>query len=117
SVLQRLDLFRVVCQAVHYAHANLVVHRDLKPSNIFVTEDGTVKLLDFGIARVLQSDGDEATALHTRPGARWLTPDYAAPEQICGEPITTATDVYQLGVLLFELLTGTRPFAADRDEN
>ncbi|HEX7070852.1 MAG TPA: serine/threonine-protein kinase, partial [Rhodothermales bacterium] len=115
SVRQRLDLFRVVCQAVHYAHANLVVHRDLKPSNIFVTDDGTVKLLDFGIARLLRSDDDEATELRTRPGARWLTPDYAAPEQIRGEPVTTATDVYQLGVLLYELLTGTRPFGVDKD--
>ncbi len=108
SVDERLRLFQDVCGAVHFAHRNLVVHRDLKPSNILVTADGTVKLLDFGIAKLLDASGD-GEAL-TQTGARWMTPEYAAPEQIRGEAITTATDVYQLSVVLYELLTGRRPF-------
>ncbi len=107
---QRLALFRTVCRAVQYAHQNLIVHRDLKPSNILVTEDRTVKLLDFGIAKLLDEEDAEQTAPVTRPGMRFLTPEYASPEQIRGEAITTATDVYQLGVLLYELLTGRRPY-------
>ena len=106
---QRLALFRTVCRAVQHAHQNLVVHRDLKPSNILVTEEGTVKLLDFGIAKLL-SEETEHTAPHTRTGLRLMTPEYAAPEQIRHEPITTATDVYQLGMLLYELLTGHLPY-------
>jgi eukaryotic-like serine/threonine-protein kinase len=106
----RLALFAQVCEAVRYAHRSLVVHRDLKPSNVLVTRQGAVKLLDFGIARVLEDDGDAEG--HTRPGARLLTPEYAAPEQVLGEPVTTATDVYALGVVLYELLTGHRPYAA-----
>ena len=102
----RLRLFLRVCEAVQYAHQNLVVHRDLKPSNILVTADGTPKLLDFGIAKVLATTGDDAPT-HTL--ARMLTPDYAAPEQFSGGAITTATDVYALGVLLYELLTDARP--------
>ncbi|MFI4969981.1 MAG: protein kinase [Lysobacterales bacterium] len=102
----RLRLFLRVCDAVQYAHQNLVVHRDLKPSNIFVSEDGTPKLLDFGIAKVLATT-DEAAA--TQTVARMLTPGYAAPEQFSGGAITTATDVYALGVVLYELLAGTRP--------
>lgn len=101
-----LRLFLQVCDAVQYAHQNLVVHRDLKPSNILVTADGTPKLLDFGIAKVLATT-DEATA--TRTATRMLTPGYAAPEQFSGGPITTATDVYALGVVLYELLAGARP--------
>ncbi len=104
-IADRLDLFTTIVDAVHFAHRNLVVHRDLKPSNILVTDDGTVKLLDFGIAKVV---GEDASGL-TRPGERWMTPEYAAPEQIKGHAITTATDIYQLGVLLYELLTGLRP--------
>lgn len=105
DVAARLRLFADVCAAVDYAHRNLVVHRDLKPSNILVRGDGTLKLLDFGIARLLDDGGSEAT----RTEARLLTPAYAAPEQRDGGAVTTATDVYALGVLLHELLTGSRP--------
>lgn len=101
-----LRLVLQVCEAVQYAHQNLVVHRDLKPSNVFVTADGSVKLLDFGIAKVLATTDDAAP---TQTVARMLTPDYAAPEQFSGGVITTATDVYALGVILYELLTGARP--------
>jgi serine/threonine-protein kinase len=106
DVAARLRLFLRVCEAVQYAHQNLIVHRDLKPSNIFVATDGAPKLLDFGIAKVLTTTepGDA-----TQTVARLLTPDYAAPEQFTGGAITTATDVYALGVVLYELLAGTRP--------
>jgi serine/threonine protein kinase/tetratricopeptide (TPR) repeat protein len=104
----RLDLFLRVCAAVEHAHRRLIVHRDLKPSNIMVTAGGEVKLLDFGIAKLV---GEDAPAL-TRSAERFLTPAYAAPEQIRGEAITTATDVYSLGVVLYELLAGRRPFVA-----
>jgi serine/threonine-protein kinase len=106
SIRRRLELFLDVCDAVRAAHASLIVHRDLKPSNILVGAGGQVKLLDFGIAKLL--DADEG-AEHTRVGVQVLTPGHASPEQLRGEPVTTATDVYQLGVLLFELLTGRRP--------
>lgn len=109
NVTERLKLFRDVCAAVQYAHQNLVVHRDLKPSNILVTEQGTVKLLDFGIAKLLRTQGDE-TAFLTRTGIHLMTPEYASPEQVKGAPITTATDVYSLGVVLYELLTAHRPY-------
>src|SRR5690606_27097912 len=101
-------LFRQGAGAVHHAHQLLVVHRDLKPGNILVTADGTVKLLDFGIAKVLEGDADLAGARTPEDGGA-VTPAYAAPEQLTGAPITTATDVYALGLLLFELLTGERP--------
>lgn len=108
SVTERLQLFLRVCEGVQYAHGRLIVHRDLKPSNILVTWEGEVKLLDFGIAKLLADGEAEATAL-TRTGARPYTPGYAAPEQLRGEAVTVATDVYALGVVLYELLTGRRP--------
>ena len=111
---ERLHLFRQVLDAVQYAHAHLVVHRDLKPSNILVTAEGKVQLLDFGIAKLL-TDGEAKETQLTRIGGRALTPDYAAPEQISGEAVTTAADVYALGVLLHELLTGDRPYRLRRD--
>ena len=108
SVVGRVRLFRDVCEAVQHAHRHLVVHRDLKPSNILVGNDGIVKLLDFGIAK--QLDGLEARKDRTRTGLRLLTPAYAAPEQIRGGRIGTYTDVYALGVILYELLVGHLPF-------
>ncbi len=108
-VKERLELFATVGQAVAHAHQNLVVHRDLKPSNVFVSEDGRVKLLDFGIAKMLDADAPGLTAT----GRNVMTPGYAAPEQVRGEAITTATDVYALGVVLYELLTGFRPHGDD----
>jgi eukaryotic-like serine/threonine-protein kinase len=107
TIEQRLDLFEDVCEAVRYAHQNLVVHRDLKPSNILLTADGQVKLLDFGIAKVLGGDEWGGRA-DTRTEMRVMTPEYAAPEQVRGGPATTATDVYALGTVLYELLTGQR---------
>ncbi|MEP6549129.1 MAG: protein kinase [Gammaproteobacteria bacterium] len=106
SFEQRLQLFIQVCDAVAYAHRNLIVHRDLKPSNILVTARGQVKLLDFGIAKLLDSQRSQLTLAAAAP----LTPICAAPEQLTGDPVTTATDVYALGLLLFELLTGTHPW-------
>lgn len=105
----RLKLFGDVCSAVHHAHQRLIVHRDLKPANILVTSGGTVKLLDFGIAKLLDED-HFGLAAATVTGMRLMTPEYASPEQIRGLPITTATDVYSLGVVLYELLAGRRPF-------
>lgn len=112
TVEERLALFGDVCDAVHYAHSHLVVHRDLKPYNILVTRDGAVKLLDFGIAALLD-DGAGGGSRLTRTGLAMLTPEYASPEQVRGEPVTTTSDVYALGLLLFELLTGERPFHAE----
>jgi serine/threonine protein kinase len=106
----RVPVFLQVLDAVAYAHANLVVHRDLKPANVLVDNDGRVKLLDFGIAKLLEQDGDAAPVTElTRDGGPALTLAYAAPEQVSGEPITAATDVYALGVLLYQLLTGRHP--------
>jgi serine/threonine-protein kinase len=112
DVDNRLKLFRQACNAVHAAHRNLIVHRDLKPSNIIVTPEGQLKLLDFGIAKILDDDSEEN--LLTRTGFQLHTPAYAAPEQLLEEPVTTATDVYALGVILYELLSGRRPFEVKR---
>jgi eukaryotic-like serine/threonine-protein kinase len=109
TIAERLGLFQSVCSAVQYAHQSLVVHRDLKPANILVTADGTVKLLDFGIAKLVQHDllSDQVP---TRTNFHPMTPEYASPEQIRGEPVTTATDIYSLGVMLYLLLTGQSPY-------
>ncbi|HYS61965.1 MAG TPA: serine/threonine-protein kinase, partial [Gemmatimonadales bacterium] len=108
SIPERLRLFRAVCEAVEHAHRHLIVHRDLKPSNILVKPDGSVKLLDFGIAK--QLDSLEGPVDRTRTGLRLMTPAYAAPEQILGDPVGIHTDIYTLGVVLYELLTGRLPF-------
>ncbi len=115
GVRERLGLFLTACEAVHFAHQNLVVHRDLKPSNILVDKSGVVKLLDFGIAKLL--DTDEAATDLTLTNLRAFTPRYASPEQVSGERITTATDIYSLGIVLYELLTGRSPRSATRHPN
>ncbi|HYZ83089.1 MAG TPA: serine/threonine-protein kinase [Bryobacteraceae bacterium] len=107
----RLEIFREVCSAVHYAHQKLVIHRDLKPGNILVTSSGKPKLLDFGISKLLASDAAKDNAPKTLTSVRLMTPDYASPEQVRGDEITTASDVYTLGALLYELLTGRRPYS------
>ncbi len=123
TIDERLRLFLSVAGAVAYAHRNLVIHRDLKPSNILIAEgesatlnDGTprVKLLDFGIAKLLHKDDAEETLIETQMGLRVMTPEYAAPEQARGDAVTTSTDIYALGVVLYELLTGHRPYAFER---
>lgn len=108
TTIERLKLFRTVCSAVHFAHQNLIVHRDIKPGNILVTEGGTPKLLDFGVAKLLSPTAQAGDV--TEVTSRMMTPEYASPEQARGEIITTASDVYSLGVLLYELLTGHRPY-------
>ncbi|MFI5007278.1 MAG: tetratricopeptide repeat protein [Solirubrobacterales bacterium] len=114
GIEQRLRVFLEICDAVQYAHRSLVVHRDLKPSNILVDAAGRVKLLDFGIAKLLAEGSEDEAVASTRTALRAMTPEYAAPEQVRGDPVTTATDVYTLGVLLYELLTGERPYRVGR---
>ncbi len=110
AVAGRLALFTSVCRAVHFAHQNLVVHGDLKPPNVLVDAGGTAKLLDFGIARLLEGSEERTAVERTLTIGRFLTPEYASPEQWRGEPLTTAADVYSLGVVLHVLLTGSKPF-------
>lgn len=116
AIRDKLELFIKVCTAVHYAHQNLIVHRDLKPANILITAEGIPKLLDFGIAKLLESEHaprhNEAKTLADFP---LMTPEYASPEQLLGDTITTATDVYALGIILYELLTGHRPYQLPSD--
>jgi serine/threonine-protein kinase len=113
-VRRRLELFRQVCEAVQHAHRNLIVHRDLKPANLLVTREGIPKLLDFGIAKLLDSAADGSTTGRTGAGGRLMTPAYASPEQVRGEPVTTATDIYSLGAVLYELLTGRRAHSLEK---
>ncbi|HRC86147.1 MAG TPA: serine/threonine-protein kinase, partial [Thermoanaerobaculia bacterium] len=115
SIPERLKLFQTVCSAVAFAHRNLVVHRDLKPGNILVSRDGAPKLLDFGIAKLLNPELSALAPAPTLARQRPMTPEYASPEQLRGEPITTASDVYGLGLLLFELLAGKTPWREGRE--
>jgi len=113
-IRERIALFLQVLDAIQYAHAHLVIHRDLKPSNILVGADGDVRLLDFGVAKLVNDDEGKESKL-TQLSGRALTPDYASPEQIAGAPISTASDIYSLGVVLYELLAGVRPYALKRE--
>lgn len=110
SINDRLNHFKTVCEAVHFAHQNLVVHRDIKPANVLITQDGTVKLVDFGIAKLLDPGQNGFNTFHTQTGIKVMTPEFASPEQIRGNPVTTASDVYGLGVLLYLILTGQKPY-------
>ena len=110
GINERIRLFQKVCSTVHFAHQNLVVHRDIKPEHILIDPNGNVKLIDFGIAKLLEPGNPELATIHTRTGMRIMTPEFASPEQVRGETITTSSDVYSLGVLLYLLLTGMKPY-------
>ena len=110
SIKQRLEIFLQICSAIAYAHQNLIVHRDLKPSNILVNADVIPKILDFGISKLIETDGDQQTIEGTLTAFRAMTPEYASPEQVSGLPVTTSSDIYSLGVVLYELLTGHHPY-------
>ncbi len=110
SIPERLKLFQKVCSAVQYAHQKLVVHRDLKPTNILINKEGEPRLLDFGIAKLLENSDVNQTGFETHSETRLLTPHYSSPEQIRGQPVSTVTDVYALGIILYELITGKRPY-------
>ncbi len=110
GINERIRLFQKVCRTVHFAHQNLVVHRDIKPEHVLINDEGEVKLIDFGIAKLLQADLPEVASIHTRTGMRIMTPEFASPEQVRGENITTVSDVYSLGVLLYYLLSGQKPY-------
>jgi tetratricopeptide (TPR) repeat protein len=114
TVRERVRLMISVCVGVHSAHQSLIVHRDLKPDNVMVTRDGHVKILDFGIAKWIEEDAQSQATLMTRHGEGLLTPQYASPEQFLGRPVTTASDVYSLGLLLYEMLAGTPPYDLSR---
>lgn len=107
---QRLELFKTICRTIQFAHKSLIVHRDLKPDNILVTDDGHIKILDFGIAKLLDPNLYEVTGVQTQTGMRLLSLEYASPEQISGKPVTTSADIYSLGILLYKLLTGLHPY-------
>lgn len=112
---RRLQIFLQVCEAVEYAHRNLIIHRDIKPGNILVRADNTVKLLDFGIAKLMSPDTTALPSEKTATSMRLMTPQYASPEQVRGEPVTTASDIYLLGIVLYELLTGHRPYEVNNN--
>lgn len=110
TIEQRLDLFKTICRTIQFAHKSLIVHRDLKPDNILVTASGHVKILDFGIAKLLDPNLYEITGVQTQTGMRILSLEYASPEQISGKPVTTSSDIYSLGILIYKLLTGLHPY-------